>query len=314
MPAVESVSVVSYLPYQGGAASRPIYPEGVELTPADVRRADFQRVTPAYFETMRIPILMGRGITDADREDGRQVAVVSRSFADRFWPGETPLGRRFRVAADGPWVEIVGVCGDILHDWFMNQRRPTFYRPFAQDAPFTMSFAVRTSGDPLGVAGELRRAVSAADPDQPILQLATMDEVMANKVGGVAYLARALAAMSGIALVLSLMGVYSLMAYLAARRTQEIGVRMALGATRWEVIRLTLTQVLVITGLGLAIGAALAVALGQVMASVLFGLVTLQALPVVAMVLALGVVSVAAGYLPARRAANLNPTDALRTN
>jgi putative ABC transport system permease protein len=313
MPAVESVAIISFLPYLGSSASRPIYPEGVDLPPADVRRADFQRITPDYFQTMRIPILMGRGVTDEDREDGRQVAVVSRGFADRYWPGESPLGRRFRLATDGPWFEIVGVSGDIMHDWFMNQRRPTFYRPVTQDAPFTMAFTVRTTGDPLGVAGELRRAVAAADPDQPILQLATMDEVMANKVGGVSYLARALAVMSGIALVLALMGVYSLMAYLAARRTQEIGVRMALGATSWAVVRLTITQALVITGLGLAVGTALAVALGRVMASALFGLVTFQALPVVVMVLALGVVSIAAGYLPARRAANLDPTEALRT-
>ena len=314
MPAVESVGVVAFLPYQGSSSSRPIYPEGVETTPAEVRRADLQRVTPDYFPTMRIPILTGRGLTDADTADGRPVVVVSRSLADRYWPGESAIGRRFRIAPDAPWLEVVGVAGDIMHDWFNQQRRPTFYRPAAQDPPFTMAFAVRTFGDPLAVAGELRRAIGAADPDQPILQLATMDQVMADKVGGVAYFARALAVMSGIALVLSVMGIYSLIAYLASRRTQEIGVRMALGATRWQVVRLTIHHALVITGLGLAIGTALAVALGQVMASALFGLVTLRAWPVVTMVVALGVVSVIAGYLPARRAAALDPTDALRTS
>jgi ABC-type antimicrobial peptide transport system permease subunit len=177
-----------------------------------------------------------------------------------------------------------------------------------------LAFAVRTSGDPLAVAGELRRAIGAADPDQPILQLATMDQAMADKLGGVVYLARALAVMSGIALVLSVMGVYSLIAYLASRRTQEIGVRMALGATRWQVVRLTITHALVITAIGLAVGSALAMALGQVMSSTLFGLVTLRPWPVVAMAAALGFVSVAAGYLPARRAAGLDPTDALRTS
>jgi putative ABC transport system permease protein len=279
-----------------------------------VRRADFQRVTPAYFSTMRIPILAGRGLSDADTADGRPVVVISRSLADRYWPGESAIGRRFRIAADGPWLEVVGLTGDIMHDWFMQQRRPTFYRPVAQDPPFTMAFTVRTFGDPLAVAGELRRAIGAADPDQPILQLATMDQVMADKVGGVTYLARALAVMSGIALVLSVMGVYSLIAYLASRRTREIGVRMALGATRWQVVRLTITHALVITALGLAIGTALAVALGQVMASALFGLVTLRPWPVVTMVAVLGFVSVVAGYLPARRAAALDPTDALRTS
>jgi putative ABC transport system permease protein len=314
MPAIESVGVVAFLPYQGSSSNRPIYPEGVELTPAEARRADLQRVTPDYFGTMRIPVLAGRGLSDADTADARPVVVVSRSFADRYWPGESAVGRRFRIAADAPWLEVVGVTGDIMHDWFMQQRRPTFYRPAAQDPPFMMAFAVRTFGDPLAVAGELRRAIGAADPDQPILQLATMDQVVADKVGGVAYLARALAVMSGIALVLSVMGVYSLIAYLASRRTQEIGVRMALGATRGQVVRLTIGHALVITAIGLIVGTALAVALGQVMATALFGLVTLRAWPVVAMVVALGLVSVAAGYLPARRAAALDPTDALRTS
>jgi predicted permease len=314
MPAVEAVEAVSFLPYNGSSSSRPIYPEGLELTPAEVRQADFQRATPGYLETMRIPLLEGRGLSDADQTDGRQVAVVSRSFADRYWPGQSALGRRFRIAPDSPWIEVVGVTGDIMHDWFMNQRRPTFYRPYAQDPSLTMSLVVRTAGSPLDVAGELRRAVTAADPDQPILQLRSMEQVIADKVGGINYLARALAAMGGIALLLALTGVYSLIAYLAARRTQEIGVRMALGATRWQVITLNVRQALLITTLGLGAGAGLAVVLGRVMASALFGLVSLEILPIAVMTLGLGATALAAGYLPARRAADLDPTEALRTN
>ena len=148
--------------------------------------------------------------------------------------------------------KVVGVSGDIVHDWFVSQRRPTFYVPLAQDVGLSVSFVVRTTGDPLAVAGELRRAVTAADPDQPILELRSMEKVVADKVGGINYLARALAIMGGIALVLALMGVYSLIAYVAARRTQEFGVRMALGATRWQVVRLNIRHALVITGIGLA--------------------------------------------------------------
>jgi putative ABC transport system permease protein len=313
MPAIDALGVVSFLPYAGGSASRPIYPEGVELAPAEVRQADFQRVTPGYFETMKIPLLEGRGLTEADRSEGRQVTVVSRSFADRYWPGDSPLGRRFRMATDGPWFEVVGVSGDILHGWFMNQRRPTFYRPVAQDAGLSLAFVVRASGNPLDLAGELRRAIMAADPDQPILELRSMEQVVADSVGGINYLAKALAAMGGLALVLALMGVYSLVAYVAARRTQEFGVRMALGATRWQVIRLNVHQALVITGLGLAMGTGFALVLGRVMASALFGLVSLELLPLAVMTVVLGLTALAAGFLPARRAANLDPTEALRT-
>jgi putative ABC transport system permease protein len=312
LPATEALGVVTFLPYAGSSTNRPIRPEGLELTEAEIRYADYQRITPGYFDAMRIPIVEGRAIADDDREDVRPVVVVSRSFADRYWPGSPAVGRRFRIDPKGPWLEIVGVSGDIMHDWFMNQRRPTVYRPLAQDPPLTMAFVVRTTGDPLNVAGELRRAVSAADPDQPILELASMEQVVADKLGGVTFLARALGAMSVIALVLALMGVYGLVSYLAARRTQELGVRMALGATRWHVIRLTVRQAFVITGIGLAVGAVLAILLGRVMSSALFGLVSLDLVWVAAMVVTLGVTALAAGFLPARRAAGLDPTEALR--
>jgi len=312
MPAVESLGAVSFLPYGGASSSRPILPEGVELTPAEVRRADYQRATPGYFESMRIPVIDGRGLTDADREGTRAVSVVSRSFAERYWPGTSAIGRRFRIADDAPWLEVVGVSGDIVHDWFVSQRRPTFYVPLAQEVGLSVSFVVRTTGDPLAVAGELRRAVTAADPDQPILELRSMEKVVADKVGGINYLARALAIMGGIALVLALMGVYSLIAYVAARRTQEFGVRMALGATRWQVISLNIRHALVITGIGLAAGTGIAIAIGRVMTSALFGLVSLDVPQMAAMVLVLGLTALLAALLPAWRAADLDPTEALR--
>lgn len=314
LPAVESAGMVSELPYAGSSTGRSIYPEGVELTPAEVRSADFRRVAPGYFETLRLPLVEGRLPDDHDRSASRAVAVVSRDMADRYWPGASALGRRFKTAPDGPWIEVVGVVGDIKHDWFMNQRRPTFYRPAAQDAPFGMAFVVRTIGEPLDVAGELRRAVAAADPDQPILRLASMETVVADKAGGITYLAQALSAMSGIALLLSLMGVYSLMAFLVTRRTQEIGVRMALGASRWQVIRLTAGQAVVITVTGVTLGTGLALGVGRLMESVLFGLVSMDLARVAVMVVALATVALAAGVIPARRAATLDPTVALRAD
>ncbi|HTM29775.1 MAG TPA: ADOP family duplicated permease [Vicinamibacterales bacterium] len=314
MPAVNALAAVSFLPYDGASTSRPIYPEGQQLSTAEVRRADLQRATADYFDVMHIPVLEGRALSDADRHDTLRVAVVSRSFADRYWPGDAAVGRRFRIDSEGPWIEVVGVVGDIVHDWFMNQRRPTVYEPVQQDPSLSLSFALRTNGDPLSLAGELRRAIGAADPDLPIIELRTMDKVVANKVGGIDYLAKALAVMGLIALGLALTGVYSLLAYLAARRTQEFGVRLALGASRRQVMALTLRQAVQITIAGLALGGVLSVVLNRVMVSALYGLVSLQGWLIAGLVVVIGLTALAAGYLPARRAADLDPTEALRTN
>ena len=313
MPAVESLGAVSFLPYAGSSTSRPIYPEGRSLTPAETRPADFQRATPDYFPVLRIPVVEGRGLTDDDRPDTRPVAVVSRSFAERYWPDRSAVGQRFRTADDGEWVEIVGVVGDVMHDWFMQQRRPTVYRPVAQDPSFSLAFVVRTGQDPLELAGELRRAIAAADPDLPVLELRTMAQVLADKVSGVRYLATALAIMGGIALVLALLGVYGLIAFDVSQRIQELGVRLALGATRGQLIRLNLRRALTVTAAGLTVGTGLAVALGRVMSSTLFGLVTVDARLLAAMVVVIGVTALVAAYVPARRAAALDPTEALRS-
>ncbi|MGE3276254.1 MAG: ADOP family duplicated permease [Vicinamibacterales bacterium] len=313
VPAITRTAASSSLPYEQMGSSRPFYPEGVALAPAEARTIQYSRVTPGYHETMGVPLLAGRLLTDDDREETRPVAVVSRSLADRYWPGEPAVGHRFRLAEDGPWVEVVGVVGDLTEDWFMRTRTAAVYRPMAQDPSWAMAITARTVGDPVQAGGALRQAVAAADPDLPVAQVRSMNQVVADKVAGINFLANALAVMSLIALALALMGMYSLMAFMAARRTQEIGVRLALGASRWEVIRLTGAQALKITAAGVVVGAALAFALGRVMESALFGLVTLTPWVLLGVALGLTVVALAAGYLPARRASRLDPALALRT-
>jgi putative ABC transport system permease protein len=312
IPAVHTVAAGSSLPFTA-SGTQPVYPEGVQLTAAEVQQAKILRVTPAYLDALRIPLNEGRAFSDADRPGTSPVAIVSRSFGTRYWPGQSPLGRRFRASPDGPWLEVVGVVGDVVQDLLMNRESPSFYRPSAQEPTFTTVFLVRTGGDPLDLSGELRRAIAALDPDLPLLSLRSMEQVVAERAGGITHLSRLLGVMSAIALLLALMGVYSLMAYVTLRRTQEFGVRIALGATRWQVIRASLGHVGVITGLGLVLGTALAVALGRVMSSALFGLVSLDFAPVAIMVVGLGATALAAGFIPARRAAALDPTEALRT-
>lgn len=194
----------------------------------------------------------------------------------------------------------------------MDQRNPTVYRPANQDPPYNLSLVVRSAGDPLSLAGDLRRAIGTADPSQPIRELLSMQEMIDNKATGLYYAAKTLSAIGGIALLLALMGIYSLMSYLASRRTQEIGVRMAFGATRGDVVRLTLRQAARITIAGLIAGLALAYALSAAMQALMFGAVASNAWLPLAIAALLATAALAASYLPARRAAGLDPTAALR--
>jgi putative ABC transport system permease protein len=298
VPGVQSAAAVTALPYTNLAASRPIEIEGRPVHDgAPPRMVDLQRASPAYFDTLRIPVIRGRALSDADGAEAPATAVVSQRLVADFFPGEDPIGRRLRLAPDGPWITVVGVVGDIVQDWFAARVNPTVYRTLAQDPTLTQMFVARVDGDPLRVAADVRRAVAAADPDQPIEQIATMEQVIRAKVAGIDYFAKVLTVMSAIALGLALTGMYSLIAYLAARRTREIGLRIALGATRRQVMWLTAAR-------------AGRIAIGGGGAGVLIAPSTFI---VASAVVALGLVTTAAGYLPARRAAAQDPWQALRS-
>ncbi len=234
-------------------------------------------------------------------------------LAERYFSGDDPIGRRFKLAEDGEWITIVGVVGDVVYDWFANRRNPTVYVPLAQESTERLAFAARSGGNPEGLATAVRQAVAAADTDQPILTLRTMEQVVTDRVAGVDYFARVLTVMSGLALVLALTGMYSLMAFLTARNTKEVGVRVALGATTGQVTWLAASRAARITAGGLVVGTVMAFALGQFMQSALFGLVTPSLVVLAVAVVVLAVVTMAAGYVPARRAAGQDPWLALRT-
>jgi putative ABC transport system permease protein len=314
IPAVSSAAVVSALPYGGANTGRRFWPEGVTLAPADVRTVDFRRASPDYLQTMRIPLLFGRGLSATDRDGSQPVAVVSQQLAERYWPTVDPIGRRFKLAEDGQWITVVGVAGDVVHDWFQQIRRPTVYRPALQDPPFAHAFVVRTVSAPISVASELRRAVGVADPDQPIIELKSMSDLMDDRAAGVRSIARSLSVVALIALVLAVMGLYSLMAFNVSRRTHELGVRMALGATRWQVIGLTARQGIRITVAGLLLGGIAAAAIGRLMESTLFGVVSSSLTQLALLVLFVAAVSLAATYVPARRTTRVEPMSALRSD
>lgn len=311
IPAVSDVGAVSIIPAAFNNNTRRFFPEGTELKELEARTAQWRRANSEYFAAMRIPLLRGRLFNDGDRIDSTPVAVLSATLARRYWDDEDPLGKRFKLSVDGPWITVVGVSGDIVHNWF-DRRLDMVYRPISQEAPYTVAFAVRTIGDPTAVAGDLRRAVAKFDADQPIASLEALDKLVEDRAGGFVFIAKALGVMGVFALLLSMIGIYSLMAFLTAQRTQEIGVRMALGAGRWQVVRATTSRAIGITIAGTTIGSTLAIGAGRAMESLLFGLVTTSFVQLGALVAILGAVALLAAYVPARRAARIDPMSALR--
>jgi putative ABC transport system permease protein len=315
IPAVQGIGATSIPPAAFNNSSRKVYPEGRQLTEAEARFAEYRRTTPDYFAAMRIPLLRGRLFTDDDRTETTQVAIVSTGFARQYWGDDDTLGRRFKMDTNGQMLTVVGVVGNVRHNWFVKQDA-TVYRPITQEAPYSVAFAVRTIGDPTALAGDVRRAVTRADPDQPIASLAPMTLLVEDRAAGFVFIARALTVVGVIALVLSIMGIYSLMTFLTTQRTQEIGVRMALGAGRWEIVRATTRRAVAIIAAGTISGAVLAILLGRIMRAMLSGLVATDlpasAAQLGALVAVLSAVALAAAYLPARRAAGIDPMAALR--
>ncbi len=311
IPAVTDLGVVNNIPAGFNNNGRPFFPEGVDVQPAEARFVNYRLATNGYFAALKIPLLRGRWFEEADRPESVQVAVVSASLARRYWPGQDPLGKRFKLAHDGPWFSVVGVCGDVVHNWF-TRREESLYRPVSQSPPYGGDFAIRTVGDPTAVAADFRGAVAAMDADQPIASLKPLDAMVEDRAAGFTFIARALGLVALIALVLSLLGIYSLMAFLTTQRTQEIGVRMALGAGRWQVIGAVSRRAIGITIVGSVVGAAIALGLASVMQSILFGLVTTNVTLLGVLVVVMAGAALVAAYLPASRAAGIDPMSALR--
>ena len=311
IPAATDVGVVNNIPAGFNNNGRPFFPEGVELQTSEARSVNIRLANNGYFSALKIPLLSGRWFERSDRIDTVQIAVVSASLARRYWPNQEALGKRFKLAADGAWYTVVGISGDVVHNWF-TRREETVYRPITQSPTYGGDFAIRTVGDPATLAADFRRAVAAMDPDQPIAALTTLEKMVEDRAGGFTFIAGALGVVAVIALVLSLLGIYSLMAFLTAQRTQEIGVRIALGAGRWQVVRLMTRRALQITIAGAVFGGALAFAIGRFMESMLFGLVSTALWPLAGLTLILGAAALLAAYFPARRAARLDPMNALR--
>jgi putative ABC transport system permease protein len=273
-------------------------------------RVDYRLVSARYFDVLRMPIVAGRAFAAADQNSSEPVAIVSASMARKFWPRGSAVGERVRLAS-GPWLRIVGVCGDVVHDWFEG-RVPTLYRPMAQAPADALVFAVRTGGDPMAVVADARAAIARVDATQPLFEIMSMRRVLSDRTISLQYIAAVMSAYAALALLLAILGLYAVMTYLVAQRVREIGVRIALGATGADVTRLTLSQAARLTAIGVAIGLALAVALGRAMEAGLLGIVSTDLRMTLGIAAALAATALGASYVPARRAAAVDPIVALR--
>jgi putative ABC transport system permease protein len=313
VPGVSGATLANVLPAGDSNTSRRIeiaghpIPEGT-LAPA----VDYRTVAAGYFEVMRTPLLSGRAFTTADRQDTSPVVVVSQSMAEKFWPEGNAIGSQLRIGRE-PWATVVGICGDVIHDWFDRRNAPTLYRPVTQGIGDRLMYAVRTTAAPLSVLPDVRRAIAQVDPTQPIFDILPMRQALSEKTIGLQFVAGVMGTFAILALVLAMLGLYAVMSYLVAQRVREIGVRMALGATRRDVTRLALGQAARLTALGLAIGVAAAIALGRLMEAGLLGVISSDIVTPFAIALLLGVTGLASSYLPARRAAAVDPMTALRS-
>jgi putative ABC transport system permease protein len=313
-PGVVQAALTNVVPSTGDNESRTVEIEGRPASEPGGRPAvDYRAVSDELFATLRQTLVRGRGFDSRDRHDAAPVAIVSERMARQLWPGEDPMGRRFRVAApDEPWRQVIGVARDVRHDWFMNRVESTFYVPIAQAAPADVTLVLRTSGEPDALAAEGRRAVLAVDPDQPVYEVRTLGQIRWDKALGLRYAAGFMTCLGLVGLLLAAVGIFGVMAYAVGTRTQEIGIRVALGASRSAVLASTVGRALAYATVGLGVGFLGAYALGKTMEQVLFGGVQLDVASFVVFPLLLAAIALLASVVPARRALRVDPAVTLR--
>jgi predicted permease len=311
LPDVRGVTLARNVPLAGGAGRSLAVVEGYEPQPGEDMEFHFNVVGPEYFEVMRVPLVRGRGFGAADRDGAPQVAVVNEAFAARFWPGQDPVGKRLTSFSGVRSIEVVGVARDGKYLALTEPPRPYVYRPYLQEYE-DMTLHVRVAGDVAAIIPSIRREIRAVDDRVPILTLASMESQTAFATLPQRIAAALLGACALLALLLAAVGLYGVVAYSVARRTREIGIRMAVGAARRAVVRMVLQGSMRLVGIGLAIGLALSLAAGRAVEFFLGGVSGADPVALLGGSLVLIACALVASWLPARRAARIDPMKALR--
>ncbi|HEV7904513.1 MAG TPA: ABC transporter permease [Pyrinomonadaceae bacterium] len=316
LPGVESVGAVSHLPLSGAEEIDGFTIEGRETLAAGlVQSADFRVIAPEYFQSLGIPLIRGRHFNEQDRADSTPVMIVDETFARRFFPGEDPLGKRINEQGSRwphSFFTVVGIVGGVKHSQLNGEARPTMYLSYEQSGWTSLTLTVRAAGDPNMLAAAVRREVLAVDKDQPVTKIAPMSEVFSKAVAPQRFNALLLNLFAAVAMILAVVGIYGVIAYTVAQRSHEMGIRIALGATRRDILRLVVGQAMLTTLLGVALGLAGAFALTRLMSSLLYEVSATDPAIFAGVALLLALVALLASYLPARRATKVDPMVALR--
>jgi putative ABC transport system permease protein len=316
-PGVEVAGLASALPLSGGENIRQITIEGRPKPEAGYDLiADYRVVTPSYFQLMGIPQIAGENLRETTSSDAPFSVVINSTMANNAWPGLDPIGRRMKLTAydqDSPWFTVIGVVGDARHTGLDSKFRPQVYVEFHRDPTPVMFVLLRTVGDPLGFAAVTRAAVYEADRNQPVSRVRTMNAVVAESVSNRRFTMALVGAFAVMAFALSLLGLYGVVSHSVAERTQEMGVRLALGASPGTLLRLILGEGLALTGIGVLAGLIGAFLLTRFMESLLFEVAARDASTFVSVPLLLFSAAALGCLVPARRAMRVDPLVALRS-
>jgi len=316
VPGVEHAALVRATPLNGNGESYPYFVADKPIAdPQSAPTAQLNIVSPDYFATLHIPRLAGRDFTIDDRAGATPVVIVNDRLAKRAWPNESALGKRVRLGgSDASWATVVGVVGTVKHFRLSEDPLDQAYVPYQQRALIFTEAVVRATGDPAAMSNAIREAIWRVDRDQPVWRVRTMDRVLEEARGGPKLTVWLMAAFATLALVLAAIGVYGVMSYAVARRTQEVGIRMALGARRGQVLGMVLREGMRTIIIALVVGIATAGVATRLLSSQLFGVSTTDPLTFISVPVLLSIVALAACYLPARRASRVDPIVALRAD
>jgi predicted permease len=313
VPGVKSASLVRGLPFSGNGGFTQIVLPDREPPPKGMEpQVNFNTAMPNYFETIGIPLLKGRLFGNEDGADTPPVVVINQTMAQRFWPNQDPLGKQVKFAEDGSTATVIGVVGDARHYQIEEEQRPQMYDVYSQNPGLFGTAVIRTDVEPLSLAEQVRQAIWKVDSDQPMWKIRTVDFLVQRSTADRKFLMALMGIFAALALVLTIIGLYGVISYLVNQRTQEIGIRMALGAQMRDILGMVLKQgmFLVLTGVGLGLAAAWL--LTRLMASMLYQVSATDPLTFATISLLLIMVALLACYIPARRATKVDPLVALR--